>query len=185
VLALYTETEPARLRFAYGPQGKPSLQSDEAGDTSLRFNLAHSHDLALLAVARGREVGVDVEHVRADFASDEVAGHFFSPRETAALRAVPDEAERARAFFRCWTRKEAYVKARGEGLSLPLDGFTVSLAAGEPAALLGCDADARETQRWTLINLEPGDGYAAAAAVEGTGWRLRLFDAGASLFERL
>ena len=185
VLALYLRTEPERLRFAYGPRGKPSLAADAAGGgDALRFNLAHSHELALVAVARGREVGVDLEHVRADFATAEVAERFFSPREAAALRALPEGGPRVEAFYRCWTRKEAFIKATGEGLSFPLSAFTVSLAPGEPAALLACDTDGGQTRRWTLVDLEPGAGYLAAAAVEGRGWRARTFEAGMSLFER-
>ncbi|HEX7176360.1 MAG TPA: 4'-phosphopantetheinyl transferase superfamily protein [Pyrinomonadaceae bacterium] len=188
VLALYLRTEPARLRFTYGPHGKPALAGDAAGGdaaAALRFNLAHSHELALVAVARAREVGVDVEHVRPDFATAEVAERFFSRREAEALRALPEGRERVEAFYRCWTRKEAYIKAKGEGLSFPLSSFTVSLAPGEPAALLGCDTDAGETERWTLVDLEPGADYFAAAAVEGRGWRARTFEAGMNLFERL
>jgi 4'-phosphopantetheinyl transferase len=186
VLALYLRTEPARLRFAYGPHGKPALAGGPAGggDSALRFNLAHSHELALLAVTRSHEVGVDLEHVRPDFATEDIAERFFSRREAAALRALPEGVARVEAFFRCWTRKEAFIKAKGEGLSFPLSLFTVSLAPGEPAALLGCDTDAGETERWTLINLEPGAGYFAAAAAEGRGWHVRTFEAGMNLFER-
>lgn len=188
VLALYLGAEPARLRFAYGPHGKPALAGGAAGGdadaAALRFNLAHSHDLALVVVARAREVGVDVEHVRADFATAEVAERFFSRREAEALRALPEGRPRVEAFYRCWTRKEAFIKAKGEGLSFPLSTFTVSLAPGEPAALLGCDRDAGETGRWTLVDVEPGAGYVGAAAVEGRGWRARTFEAGMNLFER-
>lgn len=186
VLARYLRAEPASLRFAYGPRGKPSLAADASDDIAAapRFNLAHSHELALLAVARGREVGVDLEHVRADFATAEVAERFFSAREAAALRALPAGRPRVEAFYRCWTRKEAFIKATGEGLAFPLSAFTVSLAPEEPAALLDCDTDAQATQRWTLVNLEPGAGYLAAAAVAGRGWRARTFHADMNLFER-
>jgi 4'-phosphopantetheinyl transferase len=187
VLARYLKAEPARLRFAYGPRGKPALADDDAAGAegnALRFNLAHSHDLALLAVTRGREVGVDLEHVRPDFASDDIAERFFSPGEAAALRAVPEGRPRVEAFYRCWTRKEAFIKATGEGLSFPLSAFTVSLAPGEPAALLSCDKDARVPERWTLVDVEPGAGYIAAAAVEGRGWRARTFEAALNLFGR-
>ena len=105
---------------------------------AIRFNVSHSHGIALYAVTRGREVGIDLERIRSDLAVAEIAERFFSRREIAMLRTLPIEAQR-QAFFRCWTRKEAYIKARGEGLSLPLDQFDVSLAPGEPAAVLGTD----------------------------------------------
>jgi 4'-phosphopantetheinyl transferase len=132
----------------------------------LRFNASHSNALALYAVAREREVGIDLEFVREDFAGFEIAERFFSPREVSALRALP-EGERVEAFFDCWVRKEAYIKARGEGLSHPLHTFTVSLTPGEPAALLHTEGDSREAARWSLVGLYPCEGYRAALASEG------------------
>lgn len=165
ILGRYLEVSPERISFAYNRYGKPAL-SAEAGDQQLRFNVSHSHGLALYAFARGREVGVDIEFAREDFASLEVAGHFFSPQEVATLRALP-ASELTRAFFNCWTRKEAFIKALGEGLSHPLDGFVVSLRPGEPASLLSVDGQPQEAARWSLTELFPGEGYAAALAVEG------------------
>ncbi len=173
ILGRYLGVDPGRLRFRYSPYGKPAL-ADEFEDEGIRFNLAHSQGIALYAVSRGRDVGVDVEYVRADLADERIAERFFSPREVAMLRAVPAE-QRREAFFHCWTRKEAYVKARGEGLSLPLDQFDVSLAPGEPAALLSTPGDPPEVTRWSLRALDPGPGYIAALAVEGNGWRLRCW----------
>jgi 4'-phosphopantetheinyl transferase len=105
-------------------------------------------------------VGIDLERIRSDLAVAEIAERFFSRREVAMLRALPTEEQRE-AFFRTWTRKEAYLKARGEGLSVPLDQFDVSLVPGEPAAVRGTQPDA-----------SPAPGYVAALAVEGQGWRL-------------
>jgi 4'-phosphopantetheinyl transferase len=173
ILARYLRTEAGQLHFTYGPQGKPALTPDTGG-ANLRFNLSHSHELALYALTVGREVGVDLEYMRADFASLDTAARFFSPREVAQLIALPAGQQTA-AFFNCWTRKEAYIKARGEGLSLPLDQFDVSLAPGEPARLLGVLNDEREAARWTIGELRPGPGYAAALAVEGPCARLRLW----------
>jgi 4'-phosphopantetheinyl transferase len=116
-------------------------------------------------------VGIDLERVRFDLAVVEIAERFFSQREVAILRALPADEQR-QAFFRCWTRKEAYIKARGEGLSLPLDQFDVSLAPGEPAAVLGTQRDPSEAARWSLLELDPAPGYVAALAVEGRSWRL-------------
>lgn len=173
ILGCYLNMEPGQLQFSYSPHGKPALSKEFGGDT-LRFNLSHSHGLALYAITRGREIGVDVERIRTDFASEQIAELFFSPREVVALRALPTNVQ-VESFFNCWTRKEAYVKARGEGLRLPLDQFEVSLAPGEPAALLSTNRDPQGTSRWLLHELAPGPGYVAALAVEGHGWQLKCW----------
>lgn len=168
VLARYLWAHPAELHFRYGLHGKPAL-AREAGRSALRFNVSHSEGLALLAVTRGREVGVDVERLRPDI-EDGIARRFFSPGEVARLGALP-AGQRQAAFFACWTRKEAFVKARGEGLGLGLDTFDVTLAPEEPAALLRLDGDAGAPGRWSLQHLDPGPGYVGALAVEGRGLR--------------
>jgi len=173
VLSRYLNVEPSRLRFCYSPYGKPAL-TGEFGGERLRFNMTHSHGLALYALTRGREIGIDLEYVRADFADEQIAERFFSPQEVAVFRALPADVQIA-AFFNCWTRKEAYIKARGEGLSLPLDQFDVSLSPGEPAALMSTSADPQEASRWSLQELSPGPGYVAALAVEGHSWRLKCW----------
>jgi 4'-phosphopantetheinyl transferase len=166
ILGGYLNRAPDRLSFCYSAHGKPSL----AGD-AIHFNMSHSHGVALYAVTLGREVGIDVEHIRFDVEVAEIAERFFSRREVAMLRRLPTEMQRE-AFFNCWTRKEAYIKARGEGLSLPLDQFDVSLAPGEPAALLGTQPDPSEASRWFLQEFTPAPGYVAALAAAGHGWRL-------------
>ncbi|HWQ32050.1 MAG TPA: 4'-phosphopantetheinyl transferase superfamily protein [Blastocatellia bacterium] len=173
ILSRYLSLDPAQLRFSYGAWGKPALTAETDGDR-LRFNLSHSGELALYAIAEGREVGVDLELMRADFTEAAVAQRTFSPREFAALSALP-ASEWTRGFFNCWTRKEAYIKARGEGLSLPLDQFDVSLAPAEPARLLRVLSDERETRRWQLKELFPGPAYAGALAAEGSDWQLRCW----------
>ena len=170
ILGGYLNRMPACLSFSYSSHGKPALAGESDGD-AIRFNMSHSRGVALYAVARGREVGIDLERIRFDLAVAEIAGQFFSPQEVAMLRELPTEAQ-SQAFFRCWTRKEAYVKARGEGLSLPLDEFDVSLAPGEPAAVLGTQRDPSEASRWSLQELTPAPGFVAALAVAGHGWRL-------------
>ncbi|HEV2800642.1 MAG TPA: 4'-phosphopantetheinyl transferase superfamily protein [Pyrinomonadaceae bacterium] len=175
LLGRYLDAPPERLRFTYSPYGKPALDPSTHGEPDLCFNLSHSHELALYAFARGRELGIDIEHVRADLAGAEIAARFFSAREVSALRALPTEETRVRAFFNCWTRKEAYIKARGEGLSHPLDAFDVSLAPGDPAALLGTRGDPQELTRWTLHGLDAGEDYAAALAVRGSNHTLCLW----------
>jgi 4'-phosphopantetheinyl transferase len=174
ILARYLRTQPAEVTFGLNPFGKPHLISGQ-DKLGLRFNLSHSHDLALLAVARNRDVGVDVEFRRADFATDEVARRFFSRAERNQLGAIAPE-QKTEAFFNCWTRKEAYIKARGEGLSFPLDQFDVSVAPDAPPALLGNRRDANEVSRWSFEELSPADGYAAALTVEGNFSRLLLWD---------
>jgi 4'-phosphopantetheinyl transferase len=159
LLGRYLQSDPKSLMFSYGDYGKPALN-----ETSLRFNMSHSGSVALYAVTEGREIGVDVEQVRADFTNDDVARRFFSPYEVECLQALPGE-DRVEAFFRCWTRKEAYIKATGRGLSQPLDGFDVTLGPAKSAALLRNDDGTHE--RWTMAGIDVGPGYAGALVVEG------------------
>jgi 4'-phosphopantetheinyl transferase len=168
VVARYLETQPEALRFSYGAYGKPVL----AGEHVLRFNLSHSHEVALLAVALDAELGVDVEHIRADFASEEIARRFFSRAEVEVFNALPKE-EQVAAFFRCWTRKEAYIKAIGKGLSQALDAFDVTLAPDVQPALLRVEGD--DASRWLLRNVDVGEGYAGALAVERPVAEVRFF----------
>ncbi len=169
LLGRYLDRNPAQLEFSYGPVGKPVLAPAWAADW--RFNVSHSGGIALYAFARGREVGVDVERVRPEYPGEPVARRFFSPAEVAALAAVPPD-RRREAFFLCWTRKEAYIKATGRGLSQPLERFDVELTPGRPAALLAHRDEPAEAARWSMRNVDPGPGYAGALAVEGHGWRL-------------
>jgi 4'-phosphopantetheinyl transferase len=173
IISLYLDEKPEALRFAYGTYGKPAL-GGELRDSSLRFNMSHSHELALFAVSEQRELGVDVEHIRADFASEDIARRFFSRREVETFNALP-KAQQVAAFFRCWTRKEAYIKAIGRGLSQPLDGFDVTLGPEEPAALLHADED--DVSRWSFSNIDVGEGYAGALAVEGQGVNIQCLRA--------
>jgi len=171
ILGRYTQVPPARVGFVHSKYGKPSL-GEGSGDGRLRFNVTHSHGLALYAFARGRELGIDIEYLREDFAGLHVAERFFSSAEVAALRALPEELQTT-AFFNCWTRKEAYIKALGEGLSHPLERFSVSLIPGEPAALLHVEDDPDALKRWTLIDVPVNDDYVAALFVEGGFEKLR------------
>lgn len=176
LLGRYLRIEPTQVEFAYNPYGKPALALTEGkgeGPDAVCFNISHSGELVLLAMARGREVGVDVETIRPDFAADAIAARFFAPAELESLRALAPEA-RTQAFFTCWTRKEAYIKARGKGLSIGLDSFEVSLAPGARAALLVTHDDPEEAARWSLHELEPGPGYAGALAVAGDGCRIQV-----------
>jgi|SRR5208282_4898705 len=174
ILARYIDRTPAQIEFCYGPSGKPELPPGSDTD-GLCFNLSHSQGLALYAITRHCEIGVDLEGVRANFAWEEIASRFFAPREVEALRLVPSRS-RAEAFFNCWTRKEAFVKARGEGLSFPLDQFEVSVAPGEPARLLRTMGDPQEASHWSIRELEPSAGYVAAIAVRALGWEIELWE---------
>ncbi len=170
LIAAYLGVAPGAISFQYGQGGKPTLGTS----ASLQFNLTHSHNVALFAFTLDRRVGIDLEHISSN--PDPLpAIHLLSPHERAALQQVTPE-EQVAAFYRCWTRKEAYVKARGDGLTLPLDSFSVSLATSAPTALLNVCNDPEEPERWTLRSLHPAAGYAAAIAVEGKDWRLQCWD---------
>lgn len=182
LLGRYLREDPSRLEFHYGNRGKPTLTSMPHGGVDLRFNVAHSEGHALYALTRGRDVGVDLEHVHSIAEIDTLADRCFSPAEQAAWRAVPGTLQ-MQAFFNGWTRKEAFIKAVGEGLSYPLDRFTVSLAPGEPARLLRVDDDPLGAVRWRLHDLQPHPSYSAALVVEGGSvlpqcWALRTADIG-------
>lgn len=163
VLGRYLNLPPESLEFAQTEYGKPFLTNLEAA--GVLFNLSNSGEVAVIAVAREREVGVDVEFMRADFATDEVAEHFFSVAEIYTLSGLEPHL-RTQAFFSCWTRKEAYVKARGEGLSMPLDVFDVSLAPDVSAAMLNNRVDKSEPARWIFQDLHIASDYAGALVVE-------------------
>lgn len=166
LLGRYVHLAAVNLEFDYGAQGKPTLRT-KSPQQSVQFNVSHSHGVALLAFAPGRHVGVDVELVRPDFAGEKIAERFFSPQEVAELRALPATLQ-DEGFFLCWTRKEAYIKARGEGLQIPLKSFHVSLTPGKPELLQAADSS-----RWSLRSLRPDSRYVGAIVGEGQGWRLR------------
>lgn len=170
VLGSIAGRDPAMLRFEIGPHGKPSLI--DCADVT--FSLSHSGELALVAVARGRQLGVDIERTERKMPEDKFVERFFSPGEVARYLSLPAD-QRVEAFFNCWTRKEAYIKARGEGLSRPLDSFDVSLAPGDPPALLSVKDVPGEPARWRMHSLDAGPDYAAALIAEGGDWKLKLW----------
>ena len=173
ILSHYLAVAPADLALEYGAHGKPFLaEADNPHD--LRFNLAHSHELMLCALGRGRELGIDVEYLRDDVDFADIAQSFFAPREIAALRQTPAHLKK-QAFFTCWTRKEAYVKACGQGLSLPLDKFTVPVLDSDPMRLRSEEAPVKLT-KWRLESLPTEPDYAAALVVEGHDFTLTFKD---------
>ena len=172
LLARYLGMSAADIRFCVNAHGKPALDFG-GGNAEPHFNLSHSHGLALFAFTLRGEVGVDVEYIRPSLREMDLAQRFFSPQEVDALRALPKSSQRE-MFFHCWTRKEAYIKARGAGLSISLASFTVSLAPDTFTHLLIAGHDGPEAGRWWLRPLAPGEGYVGAVAAEGADWSLKL-----------
>lgn len=166
LLGCYLRTQPGRINYVYNAFGKPDL-SPEFG-SRLRFNLSHSAGLALIAIAADSNVGVDLECLRAqpDYAA--IARRFFSAAEADQLTALPSHLF-AEAFIGCWTKKEAYLKARGDGLAGPLDGFTVPLSTDPAHGPIDLYV---ASKRWSFYTLQPAPGYVGALAIEGSGWRL-------------
>jgi 4'-phosphopantetheinyl transferase len=162
LLAGYLGQPPEAIRFVYNQWGKPALAPGFV-TRDLRFNLSHSQDLAMYAFVIERDVGVDLEMIRAEVANERVAENFFSPSEVQTLRALPLE-HQAEGFFNCWTRKEAYVKARGQGLSIELKSFDVSLIPGQEAKILRGD----DCGGWSLVSFKPEQGFVAAMAIQGS-----------------
>lgn len=169
ILGRYLGEEPGRLEFTYGPQGKPALGG--AARRLVNFNLSHSGGIALYAFAAGADLGVDVEHLKPLPDADQVSERFFSRREHGVYQALTAH-QKVRGFYNCWTRKEAFVKAPGHGLSHPLDRFEVSLVPGEEARVLSVDGDAGWGALWFLREVEPGPGFVGALAAEGSGWQI-------------
>lgn len=170
ILGAVLSRSPADIRFSVGPHGKPAIAADQ--NPGIEFNVSHTADLAVIALAARRAVGVDVESVDRKVNRDELASRFFSSTECRVYFALP-EPQRTAAFYRIWTCKEAYLKAIGAGLSFPLGQFSVSVAPDEPPGLIDVEQQPREAGRWSFVALPVGPDYAAALAVEGHGWTLR------------
>ena len=170
ILSHYLRCRHHELTFSIDQYRKPFLSNCD-----LQFNLSHSGDYILIAVAHKRKVGVDVEHFRINLELEKIAKRFFSPMEHEEFSTVPDE-QKMTAFFNCWTRKEAYIKAHGLGMSMPLSSFDVSLAPNETTSLRATRPDAAEASKWTLLSLDVQPGYAGAIAVQGKYLEFRLWD---------
>lgn len=167
LLGRYLQLRPEKIVFQYGNNGKPAL-----AEGGIHFNVSHSEDRGLFAFSSSTPLGADLEFVREMPDASRIAARFFSPSEALALAVVPRERQ-ARAFFKCWTRKEAFVKAIAEGLSHPLDRFSVSF--DEPARLLHIDGDPNEAGQWTVHHLEPEEEYLGAIALRERSGRLLTF----------
>lgn len=160
LLGVYTPIPPEQICFQYNVHGKPYLALNQ-NHAMLDFNISHAHEMALLAFARGRAVGIDLEYVRSDIRHEQIAERFFAMQEIASLQSLSGSLQSA-AFFNCWTRKEAFTKATGEGLSRSLSQFSMSLVPGEAARLLAIQGQPEEASKWFVQDLEPGPGYAGA-----------------------
>ncbi len=164
LLGAYLQIAPADVRFTYASHGKPALA---AGMDGVEFNMSHSEEAVVIAVSSAGPVGIDIEAIRVMRERDDVARRTFADGEYRRLCAL-DEVRRTEGFFTCWTRKEAFVKALGEGLSHPLDRFEVTLAPGDPPRLLHLDGDAQRAAEWTIASLPTVTGFAGALALKGT-----------------
>jgi len=171
ILASCLGCSPADIQYEIGAHGKPYL----APGTGLQFNLSHSADVGLVAVCHGQEVGVDIEAWREDVDRGMLARRFFAAQEAATIAALPPE-DQLRAFFSVWTRKEAYIKCRGGGLSIPLDSFEVSVDPPEPVMLFDLAPERALNRRWSLYEISPGEGFSAAVALEGAARRILCWD---------
>ncbi len=169
ILAYYLDIEPERLEFNYTPKGKPYLVQRFRGK-ELQFNLSHSHEFALYAVTINRQVGVDLEYIYLFAETDALTDRILTKRERAEWHKSTGN-ERIWSLFRYWTCKEAFVKATGEGLTMPLNRIHISLVPDE-ARLISANHSLREASRWSLQELNPVPGFAAAVVVEGVGYRL-------------
>ncbi len=175
LLGAYTQCRPKDLVFTENDFGKPVLTNPGLANRNLHFNLSHTRGLSLLAVCLDSEVGIDVEAVRTMDDWQGIAQSHFSQKENAALRNTT-ESDRQNAFYRCWTRKEAFLKANGLGLSKPLDSFAVSLDPDEFPELLSCEWDSREILRWRLVSLALGLGFIGALAIQRREWKISSFN---------
>ena len=170
LLGAYLQQAPGSLEFSYAQYGKPFLAGENEA-SAFGFNLSHSGDVVGYAFAKQRNLGIDVEQMRADAAGDEIARRYFSAREMSDLRSLPP-GDTVEGFFNCWTRKEAYLKATGMGLHLALNGFAVSLAPGQPAKFVsGVES------KWQIAAYSPAEGYAAAVVYDGAPCAIRYFSA--------
>jgi len=172
ILGTYTRSSPADLVFTANKFGKPELANPAS---SFRFNLSHTEGISLLAVCRDSPVGIDVEAARPMNDWRNVADCHFAPQELTALLDTPGF-DRQNAFFRCWTRKEAFLKAHGRGLSIALDSFAVSVANEDFPQLLECAWDRNEIERWSLFSLDLGPQFIGALAILRSEWKIRSFD---------
>lgn len=173
ILSRYLSKAPAEITFDYNRFGKPALPAQQA--SNLRFNLSHANELALYAVSNAHEVGVDIEYIKPNRDTREIIERFFSENEKMEFQHLP-EFMRIKAFFSGWTRKEAFIKARGEGLSFPFEKFSVSLHPDQPARLMHIDPDKKDGREWMLKDIPINDAYRAAVAVSSPVFQFSFWE---------
>lgn len=171
ILGFYLECYPQKIKFGQNCYGKPFLSENK---TTIRFNLSHSHEWALLAVTKGKRIGVDIERIRAEIIEENLAEQIFSAVENEILWSLPKEFQ-VKAFFDCWTRKEAFIKAVGHGLSYPLKEFSVSLAPDQTPKLLSVKNFGDKAENWQIEELNVAANYAAAVVIESKHTNLKLY----------
>lgn len=173
LLGRYCSLDPEHIAFNYNKYGKPTLIQDNQ-QVPIYFNLAHSHNTVVYAFTFIDAVGIDVEYIRSNIEYEELAQHYFSPSEVAQLQAVSDT-QKPQTFYAGWARKEAYIKARGKGLSIALDSFDVTLRPDVPAKLVACREEPQAVESWSLYELPAEEHYASALALKGQCEELRYF----------
>jgi 4'-phosphopantetheinyl transferase len=177
ILSLYLKIKPDQLEFQYGAYGKPYL-TENLNKNTIQFNIAHSHSLAVYAFALDVQLGIDVEYICRTPGAEDIFARFFSTYENSVFQKLPME-QRQWAFFRCWTLKEAFIKATGEGLAYPLNQFDVAFAPGEPARLLNIAGNSEEAFQWILKDFTPDSGYISAIALKvkkNSRWNLEFWE---------
>lgn len=171
LIGKYLEIDPAKIFFHYTEFGKPAI----AGNHSLQFNISHAQNIALFAFIRKFNIGVDVEFVNPQIEVKDIATNFFSANEISKLLALPGN-QHTLGFFNCWTRKEAFIKAVGEGLSFPLDQFEVSLEPDKPAKLLATNWEPEAVSKWSIYSISPGANFVGSVAIEGLVEDVKFWD---------
>lgn len=173
LLGGYLSIDPARIEFSYGPHGKPALKTNDH-PPAIEFNLAHSNDRVVYAFCRDRELGIDVEYIRAMEDIDALARHVFSPHEVALVTSLSGQ-EKHDAFFKIWTCKEAVLKASGDGLTKPLDQTDIAITE-ESARLVSIDGDREQATAWHLETWRPTPAYQAALAFKPSNCQISFFE---------
>jgi 4'-phosphopantetheinyl transferase len=171
LIGKYLEINPAEVSFQYSKFGKPGI----AHNNSLQFNISHSQNVALFAFTKRFTIGVDVEFVNPNIEAKDIATNFFSKNEILNLLALPEE-QQSLGFFNCWTRKEAFIKAVGEGLSFPLDKFEVSLEPDKPAKLLATHWEPEAVSKWSMYSMSPGANFVGSLVIEGLAQQVKFWN---------
>jgi 4'-phosphopantetheinyl transferase len=174
ILGTYLNREPSNIIFHYSNRGKPRIQNDNH-KPSLFFSVSHSKDFALYALSRNSEIGIDIENIRDLTEMDLIVEHFFSEREKSIYQKL-SESKKREAFFLCWTRKEAYLKAIGVGLYQPLSTFEVSIIPGDPVRLVSINNNTLLASNWTTYNLKIHVDYASACVIKGKNWTFKYYN---------